>query len=349
MAQNKTQTQLNGAASKEDEEEELIPVGDGVADLQTAEPEDKEDDDSEDSKEDTRLSEEAQDDDDEDREKIRAFRRKRRANRKDNLKRDRLELNFLRQRNDDLERRLNSVESRTTGAEVATVDQKIAAIQQQIDLADQIIAGAISSNEPDRGQDVVKAQRARDQLIRAKIQLETAKEGLGRSETPDRAEASGGRQQAEAAPVITEVQRRRAGEWFSQNRWYDPKGSNAESRKVAKIDQEISAEGFDPATDEYWDEFEDRVRQTLPHLYDEDQDDDTPSSKPVSKQKPSGPKFTVGGRERSLKRGEVYISPERRKALEDAGVWEDPKLRARYLKRYAEYDRDASRGNGSAH
>ena len=40
-----------------------------------------------------------------------------------------------------------------------------------------------------------------------------------------------------------------------------------------------------------------------------------------------------------LKKNEVYISPERKSALIDAGAWEDPVLRKKYLRRYAEYDR----------
>ena len=38
-------------------------------------------------------------------------------------------------------------------------------------------------------------------------------------------------------------------------------------------------------------------------------------------------------------RKEVYISPERKQALIEAGVWDDPVLRQKYVKRYAEYDR----------
>jgi hypothetical protein len=40
-------------------------------------------------------------------------------------------------------------------------------------------------------------------------------------------------------------------------------------------------------------------------------------------------------------RQEVYLSPERKQALVDAGVWDDPVLRMKYAKRYAEYDRNA--------
>ena len=35
---------------------------------------------------------------------------------------------------------------------------------------------------------------------------------------------------------------------------------------------------------------------------------------------------------------EVHISRERRQAMEDAGLWEDPVLRSKYLKSYAAWD-----------
>jgi hypothetical protein len=38
-------------------------------------------------------------------------------------------------------------------------------------------------------------------------------------------------------------------------------------------------------------------------------------------------------------RKEIYVSPERKQALIEAGVWDDPVLRMKYVKRYAEYDR----------
>ena len=41
----------------------------------------------------------------------------------------------------------------------------------------------------------------------------------------------------------------------------------------------------------------------------------------------------------SSTRKEVYISPERKSALVEAGVWDDPVLRMRYVKRYAAYDK----------
>lgn len=39
----------------------------------------------------------------------------------------------------------------------------------------------------------------------------------------------------------------------------------------------------------------------------------------------------------------MYISPERKQAMIDANVWDDAKLREKYIRKYMEYDK----ANGS--
>jgi hypothetical protein len=40
----------------------------------------------------------------------------------------------------------------------------------------------------------------------------------------------------------------------------------------------------------------------------------------------------------------VYISAERKEAMIEAGVWDDPVLRNKYLKSYSDYDKQAAEG-----
>ena len=42
-------------------------------------------------------------------------------------------------------------------------------------------------------------------------------------------------------------------------------------------------------------------------------------------------------------RNQFLVSKERKDAMIEAGVWDNPELRKRYLKAYQAYDRDASR------
>ena len=72
---------------------------------------------------------------------------------------------------------------------------------------------------------------------------------------------------------------------------------------------------------------------------EEDEDGDEPDTRRRS----TGPKITTGGRERPLRTNEVYIDADRKAAMIEAGVWDDEKLRARYLKRYQQYDKEHGR------
>lgn len=324
----------------EDKEEELIPVGPGADPPE--EPDEKLSDGE--SEEDTRLSEDAQeDDDDSGRDAIRSLRKKKRQNRKANLHRDRAELNFLREQNRQLEERVASLDTRVGGSEVATVQQQMSQIQQQIELANNIMKATLTSDDPSRGEDFIKAQEARDQLVEAMGYLKNRKNAFENRNTEQEPTAK-------AQPRISELQKRRAGEWFSRNSWYRPNGADSDSKKVLEIDRQIESDGFDPASDDYWDEFEDRVKEALPHTASEDDDEDiAPPKKNGSKPRSSnGPIISVGGKERPLKKGEIYISRERRQAMEEAGVWDDPKLRKRILDRYSEYDRNASKRRSSS-
>ena len=95
-----------------EEKEGIIIVEDDPS--ASAEPEDDNDND------DDRVTAEADDDDDSEREAIRERRRKEKVDRKERretaIKRDKTELDFLRNRNDDLEKRISTQEQRAPWA-----------------------------------------------------------------------------------------------------------------------------------------------------------------------------------------------------------------------------------------
>lgn len=77
---------------------------------------------------------------------------------------------------------------------------------------------------------------------------------------------------------------------------------------------------------------------------DEDEEDQGEEHENVREERrPRGPRITTGGRERPLRKNEVYISAERKAALIEKGVWDDPVLREKYLKQYQKYDREQRR------
>lgn len=307
-----------------------------------------EDEDGDSDEEDDRVGHGEDDEDDDNRgnridsEGKRESRKARRERQRRARQRNEVELNFLRQQNEQLERKLSEVASRVDRTEVGSIDQRITSIQSQLKVADQVFAKAVANGDED---DIASATNIRDRLKETLGRLNGAKQEL-----TSRSEESAQENQVDSRLVF------HASNWMREHNWYDPKGVDKDSRRVAAIDDRLVKEGYDPRSPEYWDELTERVREALPHKFkdrrnarDDDDDDESEDSRDRrADRRGSGPRFSTGGRERPLKKNEVYVSPERKQALIDAGVWEDPVLRTRYLKRYKEYDQNnGSRGRSA--
>jgi hypothetical protein len=307
---------------KEEQEEELIPVGEGAEEgedssqLPDADAEDQDDDEDEDDDEEERLGA-SEDDGDDVKEKRRKERKTRKERQKAARERDQREMMFLQSRNEELERRFSQVEQRVGYSEVSAVDQRINKIKTDLKLADQVISKAITAQDGER---YTEAQRIRDGL----------RDDLGRMEYAKQQVV-----QRISKPATPEVDPRlvsHAAAWMEDHSWWDPNGGDNDSRTVSRLDQAMVNEGFDPTTPEYWDELSRRVEEALPKRYAQG------NGKAEPKKKSTGPRFSTGGRERPLKKGEVYISADRKAAMVEAGVWDDPELRQKYLKSYSKYD-----------
>jgi len=270
------------------------------------------------------------------RESIRERRRKEKQERKQRrdtaIKRDKVELNFLRKRNEDLERRVSAQEQKSQNLEMGNIDQHIAVAQKELNLADQVIAKGV---ETQSGEDVQKALAYRDQAQKKIAQLERQKQ---------QANVQMQQQLQPQTPVDDRVLAH-AQEFMDDNPWYDINGGNEESSIVNAIDASLTKEGFDPATDEYWDELTERAARRLPEKFEDfveevgEQEEPTPVKK---KRVARGGPAVGSGKEHApaSTRKEVYISPERKQAMMDHGVWDDPVLRQKYVKRYMEWDRE---------
>jgi len=270
------------------------------------------------------------------RESIRERRRKEKQERKQRrdtaIKRDKVELNFLRKRNEDLERRISAQEQKSQNLEMGNIDQHIAVAQKELNLADQVIAKGV---ETQSGEDVQKALAYRDQAQKKIAQLERQKQ---------QANVQMQQQLQPQTPVDDRVLAH-AQEFMDDNPWYDINGGNEESSIVNAIDASLTKEGFDPATDEYWDELTERAARRLPEKFEDfveevgEQEEPTPVKK---KRVARGGPAVGSGKEHApaSTRKEVYISPERKQAMMDHGVWDDPVLRQKYVKRYMEWDRE---------
>ena len=313
---------------KEDDEEqvEYVPVEE--------EPDNDRDDDSDDSDDEDDdedhpkvVSEEEDEEGDEDeREKIRERRRQEKKERAERRKlamqRDRTELDFLRKRNDDLERRLTGIETKSSQSELSSIQQQLQATIRDIETTEKIIAKAIEAGD---GEDVTKAMKYRDAAIRKAQQLDYIVKQRSQKK-PQQAP-----QQQQPDPVALN----NAKAFISEHPWYNPQQPDEDTAIVMAIDQALTREGKDPRSDEYWSELRKRVKRRLPERFESQK----------SERKTRGGPSLGSGKEHapSSTKKEVYISPERKAALVEAGVWDDPVLRQRYIKRYMEYDRQAGK------
>ena len=255
---------------------------------------------------------------------IRERRRLEKVERKDRrdqaIKRDKLELDFLRKRNDDLERRVSVQEQRSHQVDLGSYDQAIASATNEVEMAERVIAKAV---EAGNGADVAQAMRYRDQAMQKAQQLQYAKQ-----------QAAQQRPQPQAQQ-IDDMTMHYAKEFMAENPWYDSQGRDEDSAIVIAIDQSLSKDGFNSQTEEYWDELRKRTARRLPEKFKNQ------GQQAKEERTPRGGPAVGSGREHApaSTRKEIYLSPERKQALIEAGVWEDPVLRMKYAKRYSEYDR----------
>ena len=311
-----------------DQEEELVVIEDpkdpdeGKEDLDEDHDDDSEDS-SDEGKEESRLgaSDEDEESDEEKKSRRREENKERKRRQKEARERNKREMDFLRTRNEELERRQSAVETRVGQTEVSNVDQKIAQINKNLKVADEVMQRAV---EQQKGQDFVEAQKIRDDLRDDLNKLNYYKGQLTDSH----------QRKPEATRQPDPELANHAKKWMDENTWWNPQGTDQDSLMVTAIDNALAQENYNPRTPEYWAELSRRVQKQLPQHFE---DTNTPAKKPSKR---GGPKLSTGGQQRELKKNEIYISPERRNALEEAGVWDDPVLRQKYLKRYQSYDRE---------
>ena len=279
------------------------------------------DDDSDDDEGDERLGD-SEDDSDEEISKSRSFvkRQKQRERQKRAKEHADRELSELRQQNDTLLRRVSAIEGNTLASNVNALDQRIAQAQADVKQAENIIARAV---EAGNGDDVATAMRLRDeaqyeaqQLWQHKQQVEQARQ-----------------QHANPGPDPRVVNY--AKEWMDANPWYDPNGRDEDSAITKVIDNQLASEGYSPKDADYWHELTRRVASRIG-------DDEAETRQNPSKRK-APPTGTTREHAPVSTKKEIYVTPERKQAMIDAGIWDDVPRRNQMLKAYQAYDKSSAR------
>ncbi len=304
---------------KPDDEELKLPTGDE----DSAPTNESEDDDGEEStaKVDSELDEAETD---EEREEIRKRRKDERKNRgaRHRERVDSLERNLkaLTEQNRALQQQVGSIQNANTGSQLAQIDQ---AIQQATNAAEHfkgVIAQAVTQ------QDGKTAAEATEYMLasrRRAEELTTFKQNATRT--------------MNAPKPIDPALVNKSQSFLGKNKWYGgPQSNDPDSRVLTAIDNSLAAEGWDPTSDDYWSELETRAKKYLPHRI---------GGSPAPQSRQRNP---TGGSSNSSGSGEGTttwnLSAERKAALQDAGLWDDPEKRKRAIKSYHSYDQQNRKG-----
>lgn len=292
-------------------EDERIPVPQEEEAQQAEEPEEEDDEE--------RMGVSEDDSDEEITSKTNRDRRKRREIQKRARDRAKEELAFLRQQNAELARRMQAIEGNTLSQQAQTIEQRYQQAMYEAQQAELIMARAV---EAGNGDDMAQALRIRDEAKERAQQLAYAKQ-----------QAEQYAQQAvqpQADPRVVDY----AKQWLDANPWYNPQGRDEDSAITKAIDNALAAEGWNPASEEYWHELTRRVSVRIGG------DDDTPARREAAPRRKAPPTGNTREHAPTSTRKEVYVTPERKAAMIEAGIWDDPARRERQLKAYRDYDRN---------
>lgn len=286
-----------------------------------------------------------------------AARRRRQREARERLER---KLAFYERRNEELERRFSGLEENVIQTRRISIQQTIDKVSEQLAEARRIEKLAISDKDGD------SAVEARELAEKFEKRLEKLKFEQARTVPSKRQPVV----QTEPPPEM-----RAAFDWIKANKdWYDTSpNSTDEATNIAQaIENAMAAEGrLNPATPAFWRELDRRLQargigkrksgdevDVDDDVDDEEDDDDNGAShgshrrasnsnsagerSDARKPKKGGPKISVGGAARTLKTNEVYVSPERKAAMIEMGIWDDPVEKQKMLRRYQKFDQEAA-------
>jgi hypothetical protein len=273
----------------------------------------------------------ADDDHPDDDEELRNAKRNRRRAKKDLIRKTNQEkdvrLMQLQRENEEFKRRLNQLERNTKTEGLIRIDKSIEEAETRLEYAKLKIAEATQNQD---GQGMVEAQtmlqQANEEIRQLGNMRQQADQELKRP------------QQKQRAPEIDPEVARNAQAWMRRNSWYNPQANDPDSRIAKRVDEIMGTQGWDPTDPDYWEELDARLQKELPHRYNGNNDDD---SRNVRR-----PRNVVGssGREASAayggsNRSQFVLSPDRVKAMKEAGAWDNPERKAKMIKQFIAYDR----------
>jgi hypothetical protein len=128
-------------------------------------------------------------------------------------------------------------------------------ISSQMAIVEANLQDAVERND---GKAAVEAQKLLSQLILQQERVKAAK-------TSRPAQAQTYAPPAQPQPQAPRAPDRKAEEWAEKHEWFG--SDKVMTRAAFSIHEDLAAEGFDLASDEYYDELDERLRKEFPHKF----------------------------------------------------------------------------------
>lgn len=249
--------------------------------------------------------------------------------------------------------------------QIASVSRQLSETDSALTTAEAQVAEAFANQDGalfTRAQAAVRtAERNKAQLEAAKRTLETAAGNAGDIQAQPQQQ----RQQPQAQPQQQAAPSPRVqsfvAEFMEEFPRFDPNARNQgaqgdfDSRIVSAIDDQLVAEGFQPSTQEYWEELRDRMESRVPSWFEDEQAaparrqqaNAAPQRRQAPVQRRGGPP-SLGGGDGGSPSGKVKVklTAQRKDALVLAGVLDrdgtvlNKDKFTKQLRAYSNYDRE---------
>lgn len=271
------------------------------------------------------------------------------------------ELALLKQQIEGIAPRLSQLDQQRIVDQIANTDREIQTAAAAAAAARRKMAEAVAAADVEA---MTEAMESREAAIQRGQELAAQKARLS-AVVPERVEDTRGIQpnnpqpqrqpQGRPAPLPTAA----VGyveDFRAKHNWMkmtpDGRPADLDTEMMLRIDASVAGDGYDPTTQDYWDEIEDRGRRYLAHRFSAQQQQPAraqPQRQPPQNEPRRGP-MTTGGADssaRPVNRNQVYLSPGRKEALITLGALDkngktviDKDTYRKYIRAYQEYDRE---------
>jgi len=227
--------------------------------------------------------------------------------------------------------RLNDVDGRLSSFDQAQFTQVWNSSVEAYQAAEKKHADAFSA-----GDGAAATAAMREMYIAQKRidEMEVMKARQGSQQQPQRQQQSQGHDQR----VIN-----KAKEWAERNEWFVPGNTDDDSVVADAIAAKLVREGYDPKTDDYYDELDERLQKRGIGQTQQDDDDHQPVQRKAPVQRKSPPIGGGNGRgDMGTGKTQITLPTNFINALKESGIWDDPKRRNRAI---LEHQRIREEGN----